>query len=111
MTTNTVEANRPTRETFIPLAADLDALADPSRLQILHLLAVRGRSHVGAITAELGTLKQPTVSHHLAALERAGMISREKNGVWVFYAVRKASVATLMKVVRGVAAGDIPASS
>ncbi len=36
------------------------------------------------LTAPLG-LSQPTVSHHLRILTEAGLIAREKRGVWAYY--------------------------
>jgi ArsR family transcriptional regulator, arsenate/arsenite/antimonite-responsive transcriptional repressor len=30
-------------------------------------------------------LSQPTISHHLKVLHEAGLVDREKRGVWVYY--------------------------
>ena len=32
-------------------------------------------------------LSQPTISHHLKVLHAAGLLEREKRGVWVYYRV------------------------
>lgn len=38
------------------------------------------------LTEPLG-LTQPTISHHLKVLVEAGILSREKRGVWAYYAL------------------------
>jgi ArsR family transcriptional regulator len=70
------------------LSQVLKALADPTRLRLLSLIA----AHEGAeacvcdLTDPVG-LSQPTVSHHLKVLVDAGLITRDKRGVWAYYAV------------------------
>jgi ArsR family transcriptional regulator len=39
-------------------------------------------------TADL-ELTQPTISHHMAKLKEAGLVESEKDGIWVFYRLRK----------------------
>jgi ArsR family transcriptional regulator len=70
------------------LAELFRALADPARLEILHLLA-RTETDVCVcdLTVTLG-LSQPTVSHHLARLRDAGLISGERRGVWSHWRIR-----------------------
>ncbi|WP_066583770.1 ArsR/SmtB family transcription factor [Cellulomonas timonensis] len=70
------------------LARTLKALADPARLRLISLVA----SHEGAeacvcdLVEPLG-LSQPTVSHHLKVLVDAGLLTRDKRGVWAYYAL------------------------
>jgi len=63
--------------------ADFDvftAIAEPSRRQIIDLLARRRRSlAVGAIVLALG-LRQSSVSKHLGVLREAGLVSVNKQG-------------------------------
>lgn len=66
----------------------LKALADPARLRLLSLVA----SHEGgeACVCDLNDafdLSQPTISHHLKVLHGAGLLEREKRGVWVYYRI------------------------
>ncbi len=61
------------------LLAFFKALANESRLRIVGLLAERERS-VQEL-AELLELKEPTVSHHLAALKALGLVSARAEGV------------------------------
>jgi ArsR family transcriptional regulator len=70
------------------LSALLKAVGDPARLQILHLLrAAGGPVCVCDLTAALD-VGQPTVSHHLARLKEAGLVTSQKRGVWAYYALR-----------------------
>ncbi len=68
------------------LAGVLKAFADPARLRLLSLIqsAPEGEASVSDLTVPLG-LSQPTVSHHLRILTEAGLIEREKRGVWAYY--------------------------
>ena len=70
------------------LAPLLKALADPVRLRLMSLIA----SHPGgeACVCDLNDafdLSQPTISHHLKVLHEAGLLNRDKRGVWVYYGV------------------------
>ena len=74
----------------------LKALAEPVRLRLMSLIA----SHPGgeACVCDLGDafdLSQPTVSHHLKVLHEAGLLDREKRGVWVYYRARTGALASL----------------
>ena len=70
------------------LAAVYKAVADPTRVQMLHLLkAATVPICVCDFTAAFD-LGQPTVSHHLAKLKAAGFIDSFKRGVWAFYRLR-----------------------
>lgn len=68
------------------LARSLKAIADPARLRILSMVAAHedAEACVCDLTEPLG-LSQPTVSHHLKVLVDAGLLTREKRGVWVHY--------------------------
>lgn len=69
----------------IALAERLKALADPTRLRMLDLLAQQAEPLcVCEITAEFD-LHQPTISHHIRILREAGLIAGEKRGVWSYY--------------------------
>jgi len=61
----------------------LKALADPSRLRIMGLLA-NGEQSVSALAAALN-LKEPTISHHLARLHALGLVSFRPAGTTRFY--------------------------
>jgi ArsR family transcriptional regulator len=61
----------------------MKALSDPNRVRLLKLLQKR-KMCVCEIRAAL-RIAQPTVSKHLKILEDAGLVSREKEGLWVNY--------------------------
>jgi DNA-binding transcriptional ArsR family regulator len=46
------------------------------------------------LTAPLG-LSQPTVSHHLRILTEAGLLEREKRGVWAYYRLVPSAIAAI----------------
>lgn len=66
------------------LAGILKVLADPARLRLLSLIAARGEACTCHMIEPLG-LSQPTVSHHLKVLHEAGLLERERRGIWVYY--------------------------
>lgn len=78
------------------LAGVLKALADPARLRLLSLIqsAEGGEACVYDLTAPLG-LSQPTVSHHLRILTEAGLLTRDKRGVWAFYRLVPSAIASI----------------
>jgi len=65
------------------LLAFFKALADETRLKIVGLLAQQPYS-VGELAAILG-LKDPTVSHHLAKLAEADLVTMKREGTTHFY--------------------------
>ncbi len=80
---------------YVPLPDGLPAflrlVAEPNRLRILALLARREHC-VCDIEAALD-LPQNLVSHHLAALRRAGVVHDRREGKWVYYALDSAQLA------------------
>jgi ArsR family transcriptional regulator len=78
------------------LARQLKALADPTRLAIVALLAKREQC-VCDLTATL-RLPQSTCSHHLGVLKRAGLIRDRqdgRDGRWSYYAIVPEAAETL----------------
>ncbi|WP_196837190.1 ArsR/SmtB family transcription factor [Zhihengliuella flava] len=84
------------------LAARFKALADPNRVRLLSLVAAgeSGEACVCDLTEPL-QLGQPTVSHHLKILVDAGLLAREKRGVWSYYSVLPAALEDLAGALRG----------
>lgn len=68
------------------LSLTFAALADPTRRAILEKLA-RGISTVTDLAAPFN-ISLPAISRHLKVLERAGLISREKNAQWRMCSLR-----------------------
>jgi ArsR family transcriptional regulator, arsenate/arsenite/antimonite-responsive transcriptional repressor len=70
------------------LARMLKALADPTRLRLVSIVAARegGEACVCDLTQPFG-LTQPTISHHLKVLVDAGIFARDKRGVWAYYSL------------------------
>lgn len=68
------------------LAAAFRVITDPTRLRLISLLASSpgGEACVCDLVEPLG-LSQPTINHHLKLLFEAGLLGREKRGLWVYY--------------------------
>jgi ArsR family transcriptional regulator len=60
------------------------ALADGTRLKILELLKRETELCVSDIAKHFD-MKQPSISHHLDVLKRAGLVTSEKRGREVYY--------------------------
>lgn len=63
------------------------ALSNPNRLQVLQVICRAARKVKKGLTIEQiceeTGMKQPAVSHHVAHLERAGLIERTRSQWWV----------------------------
>ncbi len=90
----------------------LHAIADPTRRRILQALKQRGTSsaetphmekHTGLCAGDIEErvrLSQPTISHHMAILTKAGLVEAVKKGQWRWYrrnekALRRLAVKSL----------------
>ncbi len=76
------------------------ALADPARVRILNLLATRADAVCGCDLEGPLELSQPTVSFHLKKLHEAGLLDREKRGLWVYYSLNREAARRLSGVLR-----------
>jgi ArsR family transcriptional regulator len=63
------------------------ALGDLTRVQILHILAAATDPVCVCDFTAAFELAQPTISHHLARLREAGLVTSFKQGIWAFYAL------------------------
>ena len=82
------------------LARTLKAIADPARLRLLSMIAAHqgGEACVCDLTEPLG-LSQPTVSHHLKVLVDAGLLTRDKRGVWAYFTLVRGALDSLADVL------------
>ena len=87
-------------ESAVALAASFAALADPARLRLLSLIANASSGEACAcdLIEPIGK-SQPTVSHHLKVLTDAGLVHREKRGVWAWYRANDEKLAELRSVL------------
>ncbi len=82
------------------LASSFAALADPIRLRLLSFVASADADEVCACDlTEPSGRSQPTVSHHMKILVDAGLVQREKRGLWVWYRVVPARLDALRAVL------------
>ncbi|MEM7275409.1 MAG: metalloregulator ArsR/SmtB family transcription factor [Actinomycetota bacterium] len=66
------------------LATTLKALADPVRLKLVNVVAAAGET-CACDLPEILDRSQPTVSHHLSILVKAGVLEREQRGKWAWF--------------------------
>jgi len=93
----------------------LHAIADPTRRRILRALKEGARA---AKTSEKSTsgvgpclcagdieervrLSQPTISHHMSILTKAGLVEATKRGQWRWYQRDEKAIRLVLKTLRG----------
>src|SRR5688572_27069646 len=92
--------HRPLSEAALDLVARRFAvLSEPMRLRLLHAL-MEAESSVNELVAATGGT-QANVSRHLQTLAEAGLVSRRKEGLQVFYAIADPSIFELCDLVCG----------
>lgn len=90
----------------------LHAIADPTRRRILLVLKVgadaRNSAHKAGAPSLCGGeieerihLSQPTISHHMAILTRAGLVEATKQGQWRWYRRNEKAIRQVVKMLRG----------
>lgn len=82
------------------LAAVLKAIAEPTRLRLLSLVAARadGEACICELTVPV-QLSQPTVSHHMKVLVDAGLLTREQRGKWAYYRLVTGAIDSLARIL------------
>ncbi|NHI15624.1 ArsR/SmtB family transcription factor [Microbacterium excoecariae] len=82
------------------LARRLKALADPTRLRLISIVAASAGQEacVCDLTDPVG-LSQPTVSHHLKVLAEAGFLARSQRGTWAYYALVPGALESVREVL------------
>ena len=81
------------------IAEVLKAMADPTRLKILHSL--QGDERCVSDILEIVGGSQANVSKHLQLLLRAGLVRRRKDGLHSYYSIADPSVFPLCDLVCG----------
>lgn len=91
---------------FIELQADmLKALAQPTRLKILEFLR-DGERCVCEIFPAIGE-EQSNTSRHLNMMLSSGVLSRRKDGLKIYYAIRHAEILTILDTIKFLVKQDI----
>jgi DNA-binding transcriptional ArsR family regulator len=93
----------------------LHAIADPTRRRILQALKdgaaeAKGAAQkagafgaclcAGDIEAKV-SLSQPTISHHMGILTKAGLVEATKKGQWRWYRRNEKAIRLVLKTLRG----------
>ena len=89
------------------LDSALHAIADPTRRRILGALkvhppgtAVKNSGLCAGDIEERISLSQPTISHHMAILTKAGLVDSVKQGQWRWYRRNEKALRRLVKSLR-----------
>jgi DNA-binding transcriptional ArsR family regulator len=97
------------------LDRSLHAIADPTRRRILQALK-DGAAEAKATGQKMGAsgtslcagdiearvrLSQPTISHHMAILTKAGLVEATKKGQWCWYRRNEKAIRLMVKTLRG----------
>jgi DNA-binding transcriptional ArsR family regulator len=85
----------------------LHAVADPVRRRILQALKERGGcsldKDVGLCASDIEErihLSQPTISHHMAILKKAGLVEAQKLGQWMWYRRNETALREFSRALR-----------
>src|SRR3984893_6254361 len=85
----------------------LNAIADPTRRRILQALKEQGGcsigKNVGLCASDIEQrihLTQPTISHHMSVLTKAGLVEAKKIGLWMWYRRNEAVLRDFARSVR-----------
>jgi ArsR family transcriptional regulator len=85
----------------------LQAIADPTRRRILQTLRVRGACSIGKEVGLCASdieqripLSQPTISHHMSILKKAGLVEAQKLGQWMWYRRNDRALRQFAKILR-----------
>ena len=85
----------------------LNAIADPARRRILQALKERGTNSIGKDTGLCASdiearlqLSQPTISHHMSVLKKAGLVDAKKLGQWRLYRRNEAALRNFARALR-----------
>jgi DNA-binding transcriptional ArsR family regulator len=93
----TPTVTEPDAETY---AAWFKALADPTRIRILNLLAASEEPVCVCDITEHFPLGQPTISHHLKVLRDVRFVIAERRGTFMHYRVNHACLAEFPDAAR-----------
>ena len=88
----------------MPLPETFRALSDPTRREILNLLKERSLS-AGEIAGHF-PMTGATVSHHLAVLKDAGLISDRREGKYIYYDLNLSVVEEMIAWLGGLRKDD-----
>jgi DNA-binding transcriptional ArsR family regulator len=87
-------------EKLAEMAKILKAVANHNRLRIVQLLLKSGEMTVNEICEHLENCEQSLLSHHLAALKEAGVLSSRREGRKIYYSSAKKEIENLMNCIK-----------
>jgi ArsR family transcriptional regulator len=88
------------------LSSVFRALADPTRVRMVHLLAEAPVPICVCDFTATFPLGQPTISHHLAKLREVGIVTSFRRGLWTFHSLASEMPASARAAVTLIRAGE-----
>jgi len=83
------------------IASIFKALSDPIRVRLISFVNAAPNGEVCACDLPaVFDRSQPTMSHHLSILTKAGLLEREQRGKWAWFRVRPTQLAAMAGVLR-----------
>lgn len=76
------------------------ALSEPVRLELLNVLQQHGEMTVSELV-DATDHRQANVSKHLGLMAREGLLTRRKDGLYVYYSIEDPTLSALCMLVTG----------
>ncbi|MBK7964461.1 MAG: winged helix-turn-helix transcriptional regulator [Bacteroidetes bacterium] len=79
-------------------ASFLKVIANPTRIEIITLLAPKKKLSVNQLCAKLN-IEQSLVSHHLKNMRTSGVLEATRDGINIYYSIAAPNVLEILKLV------------
>ncbi|HLP45228.1 MAG TPA: metalloregulator ArsR/SmtB family transcription factor [Candidatus Kapabacteria bacterium] len=76
-------------------------IINPIRLQIIEIIG-NGKLNVSEIQGRMNNISLSNLSNHLGALYRAGVLTREKKGNFIYYYLTESELLEILKKMRNI---------
>src|SRR5260370_991602 len=86
----------------------LKTVSDPTRLSMLTTLYTAQQPVCICDFTAAYDLGQPTISHHMGKLRKAGLVSARKKGIWVYYTLAQPLPAAMKVLLEAIVASVPP---
>ncbi len=87
------------------VSTTLKAMSDNTRREILEMLRREGKMAAGDIAARFD-MTNATISHHLAILKEAELITDDRKGKYIFYEINTSVFDDLLQWIVSMTKGD-----
>jgi len=81
------------------IAAFLKVISNPTRIEIINLLAPNKQLSVTQICNKLNT-EQSLVSHHLKNMRNSGILATSREGIHIYYSIAALQVLDIIRLAK-----------